>query len=145
MGQRVSLWPSSMITCLHKTHDGSKYCTISNVCCWPTSLHFPPVPRHGSPVPRTMGSSICRMTPSRGFCVEWSSSLTILLFTVCGIQCWNFKTICRARNWVGIGLLYWRPARLHRLAEYIPWDWFWGSFEVYKFGLRIIFFKITKS
>jgi hypothetical protein len=28
---------------------------------------------------------------------------------------------------VGIGLLY-RPARLHRLAELIPWNWFLGSF-----------------
>jgi hypothetical protein len=31
-----------------------------------------------------------------------------------------------ARNRVGIGLSY-RPARLHRLAEFIPWNRFLGS------------------
>jgi hypothetical protein len=30
-----------------------------------------------------------------------------------------------ARNRVGIGLSY-RPARLHRLAELIPWNTFWA-------------------
>ncbi len=33
-----------------------------------------------------------------------------------------------------IGLLY-RPARLYRLAELIPWNQFLGSLKVYKFGL----------
>ena len=41
-----------------------------------------------------------------------------------------------ARNQVGIGLVY-RPARLHRLAEFIPWNRFLGSINVYKYGLRI--------
>jgi hypothetical protein len=40
-----------------------------------------------------------------------------------------------ARNRVGIGLSYW-PARLHRLAEFIPWNRFLGSINVYKYGLR---------
>jgi hypothetical protein len=39
-----------------------------------------------------------------------------------------------ARNRVGIGLSY-RPARLHRLAEFIPWNRFLGSKIVYKNGL----------
>jgi hypothetical protein len=34
-----------------------------------------------------------------------------------------------ARNRVGIGLSY-RPARLHRLAEFIPWNRFLGSINV---------------
>jgi hypothetical protein len=34
-----------------------------------------------------------------------------------------------ARNRVGIGLSY-RPARLHRLAELIPWNRFLGSLKV---------------
>jgi hypothetical protein len=40
-----------------------------------------------------------------------------------------FKQSLGARNRVGIGLLY-RPARLHRLAEYIPWNRFLGSINV---------------
>jgi hypothetical protein len=39
-----------------------------------------------------------------------------------------------ARKRVGIGLSY-RPARLHRLAESIPWTLFLGSQNVYKLGL----------
>ncbi len=39
-----------------------------------------------------------------------------------------------ARNRVGIGLSYW-PARLRRLAEFIPWNQFLGSLNVYKYGL----------
>jgi phosphate/sulfate permease len=30
-----------------------------------------------------MGSEICRMTPSRGFCVEWMAAVTVL---ACGIS-----------------------------------------------------------
>jgi hypothetical protein len=41
------------------------------------------------------------------------------------------------RNRVGIGLSY-RPARLHRLAELIPWNRFLGSLNVRKFRLGII-------
>jgi hypothetical protein len=40
-----------------------------------------------------------------------------------------------ARHRVGIGLAY-RPARLHRLAEFIPWNRFQGSINVYKYGLE---------
>ncbi len=39
-----------------------------------------------------------------------------------------------ARNRVGIGLSY-PPARLPRLAEFIPWNQFLGSIVVYKYGL----------
>ncbi len=49
---------------------------------------------------------------------------------------WNFRTIYMgARNRVGNGLSY-RPARLHRLAEYIPWNRFLGSLKVSKYSLR---------
>jgi hypothetical protein len=40
-----------------------------------------------------------------------------------------FKQSMGARNRVGIGLLY-QPARLHRLAEMIPWNRFLGSLKV---------------
>jgi hypothetical protein len=40
-----------------------------------------------------------------------------------------FKQSMGARNQVGIGLSY-RPARLHRLAEFIPWNRFLGSMNV---------------
>ncbi len=40
-----------------------------------------------------------------------------------------FKKSMGARNRVGIGLLY-RPARLHRLAEFIPWNRFLSSINV---------------
>jgi hypothetical protein len=46
-----------------------------------------------------------------------------------------FKQSMGARNRVVIGLSY-RPARLHRLAEFIPWNRFLGSIIVYKNGLR---------
>jgi hypothetical protein len=39
-----------------------------------------------------------------------------------------------ARHGVGIGLLY-RPARLHRLAEFIPWNRFRGPIHVQKYRL----------
>ncbi len=39
-----------------------------------------------------------------------------------------------ARHRVGIGLLY-RPARLHRLAEFIPWNRFRGPIHVQKYQL----------
>jgi hypothetical protein len=40
-----------------------------------------------------------------------------------------FKVSLGARNRGGIGLSY-RPARLHRLAEFIPWNRFLGSINV---------------
>ncbi len=45
-----------------------------------------------------------------------------------------FKQSMGARNQVGIELSY-RPARLHRLAELVPWSRFLGSLKVKKFGL----------
>ncbi len=62
------------------------------------------------------------------------TSVNIVLFYVSAelpssIQCWSFKTIYGATNQVGIGLLYW-PARLQRLAEFIPWNKFLGSLKV---------------
>jgi hypothetical protein len=47
---------------------------------------------------------------------------------------WIFKQSLEARNRVGIELSY-RPARLHSLAELVPWNRFLGSWKVYKFGL----------
>ncbi len=40
-----------------------------------------------------------------------------------------FKTYMGARHRVGIGLLY-RPARLHGLAEFIPWYQFRGPINI---------------
>jgi hypothetical protein len=44
----------------------------------------------------------------------------------------NFKQSMGARNRVGMGLSY-RPARLHILADLIPWNRFLGSLKVSKF------------
>jgi hypothetical protein len=41
-----------------------------------------------------------------------------------------------ARNRGGIGLSY-RPARLHMLVEFIPWNQFRGPINIKKYGLRI--------
>jgi hypothetical protein len=41
-----------------------------------------------------------------------------------------------ARHRVGIGLLY-RPARLYRLAELIPWNRFRGPIHVQKYQLSV--------
>ncbi len=46
-----------------------------------------------------------------------------------GGLCWIFKQSMGASNRVGIGLFY-RPARLHRLVELIPWNRFLGSLKV---------------
>ncbi len=48
-----------------------------------------------------------------------------------------FKKSMGARHRVGIGLLY-RPARQHRLAEFIPWNRFRGPIHVQKYQLRSI-------
>jgi hypothetical protein len=45
-----------------------------------------------------------------------------------------FKQSMGARNRVGIGLSYW-PARLHSLAELVPWNRFLGSLKMWKCGL----------
>jgi hypothetical protein len=46
-----------------------------------------------------------------------------------------FKQSMGARNRGGIWLSY-RPARLHSLLEFIPWNRFLGSINVKKYGLR---------
>ncbi len=46
-----------------------------------------------------------------------------------------FKKSMAARHRVGIGLSY-RPVRLNRLAELMPWNRFMGSINVQKYGLR---------
>ncbi len=46
-----------------------------------------------------------------------------------GIRAGIFKQSMGARNRIGIGLSY-RPARLHRLVELIPWNRFLGSINV---------------
>ena len=48
---------------------------------------------------------------------------------LCSPRAGIFKQSMGARNRLGIGLSY-RPARLHRLAEFIPWNRFLGSINV---------------
>jgi hypothetical protein len=48
-------------------------------------------------------------------------SSLLLIFFVLAARAGIFKQAMGARNRVGIGLSY-RPARLHRLAELIPWN-----------------------
>jgi hypothetical protein len=47
-----------------------------------------------------------------------------------------------ARHWGGIGFSY-RPARLHRLAEFIPRNQFRGPINIWKYGLRL--HRLTES
>ncbi len=54
------------------------------------------------------------------------SQVEILFTHICRL-CWNFfKQSIGARNRAGIGLSD-RPARLHSLAELVPWKRFLGS------------------
>jgi hypothetical protein len=55
-----------------------------------------------------------------------------------GTRAGIFKKSMGARHRVGIGLLY-RPARLHRLAEFIPWNPFRGPIHVQKYQLRMAY------
>ncbi len=48
-----------------------------------------------------------------------------------------FKQSMEARNRVGIGLSYW-PSRLHRLAEFIPWNRFLGSINFKNTGYALV-------
>ncbi len=54
-----------------------------------------------------------------------------------------FKQSMGARNRVGLGLSY-RPARLQRPAEMVPWNRFLGSLKVKKFGsdLNLIIYSL---
>jgi hypothetical protein len=66
------------------------------------------------------------MVPDRLFCL----GLSILMYwpgqmTRAGI----FKQSMGARSRGGIGLSY-RPARLHRLAEFISWNQFLGPINI---------------
>jgi hypothetical protein len=76
--------------------------------------------------------------------LSFFSSMSILILRVsspCGKNSKIFllwagilKQSMGTRNLVGIGLSY-RPARLHRLAEFIPWNRFLGSINIFKYGL----------
>jgi hypothetical protein len=54
-----------------------------------------------------------------------------------------FNNLLGARNRLGIGLSY-RPARLHGLAELIPWNRFLGSLKVHKHEIILNFFYLNK-
>ncbi len=70
--------------------------------------------------------------------IHWETSLRgiELFFSIPNIlsRAGIFKKSMGARHRVGIGLLY-RPARLHRLAEFIPWNRFRGPIHVQKYQL----------
>jgi hypothetical protein len=57
-----------------------------------------------------------------------------MMWQLVGFDSWIFLHDSWARNQVGIVFSY-RPARLHRLAESIPWNRFLGSIEVLKYRL----------
>ncbi len=61
-------------------------------------------------------------------------SFVSLWLTCAGI----FKQSMGARNRVVIGMSY-RTARLHSLAELVPWNRFLDSLKVSKFGLCILY------
>jgi hypothetical protein len=51
-------------------------------------------------------------------------------------QCWNFLTIYGGQDPSRKRFSY-RPAKLHRLAESIPWKRFLGTIEVLKYSLML--------
>ncbi len=59
----------------------------------------------------------------------WGRYLRIHIRNSVGFIAGIFKQSMGARNRVGIGLSY-RPARLHSLAELVPWNRFLGSLKV---------------
>jgi hypothetical protein len=61
----------------------------------------------------------------------YSSRTKILVFGrhVKGIRAGIFKKSMGARHRGGIGFSY-RPAMLHRLEEFIPWNQFWGPMNI---------------
>jgi hypothetical protein len=65
----------------------------------------------------------------------WGRYLRIHIRNNVGFSAGILKQFIEVRNRVGIGLSYW-PARLHSLAELVPWNRFWGSLKVLQFGLR---------
>ncbi len=66
--------------------------------------------------------------------LAWRAGMATL-FDVPSCQCWNFRVrVYRSR--VRIGLSY-RPARLHRLAELVPWNRFLSFQKVKKYHLRL--------
>jgi hypothetical protein len=60
---------------------------------------------------------------------KFPESVTATAWNGTVVLCWNFKHSMGARNRGGIGLSF-RPARLHRLAEFMPWNRFLGSINV---------------
>jgi hypothetical protein len=68
----------------------------------------------------------------RQICHRCTRPLVMLILVankVNKIRAGIFKHSMGARNRGGIGLSY-RPAKLHRLAEFIPWNRFLGSINV---------------
>jgi hypothetical protein len=70
---------------------------------------------------------------SKGDINEWASSKYFLIVCVCTVRPYIragiFNKSMGARHRGGIGFSY-RPARLHRLAEFIPWNQFQGPINI---------------
>jgi hypothetical protein len=96
-------------TCLH--------CRISiNLCQIYCTVHFLLNTKRGNP--KHIKFRTCSaLTPM------WTPPMNDI--AAAGI----FKKSMGARYWGGIGFSY-RPARLHRLAEYIPWHQFRGPINI---------------
>ncbi len=104
---------------------------------------------HSTATKRSITQRKCHLTLSYAtFCRSAISSLHSSLYEIAASfstpphrstslikPCWNFRTIYGGWDRLGIGLSY-RPTRLQRLAESIPWNWFLGFLKFYKLGLR---------
>ncbi len=88
---------------------------------------------------RLLKKLTCKGTSQKVFiCLRpRTSSPPYTLYSIREYSAGIFKQSIGARNHVGIGLSFW-PARLHRLAELIPWNQFRGFSKVKKFGLSIL-------
>jgi hypothetical protein len=75
------------------------------------------------------------LTPVRGL-------RSLALIQGCGLKLGGQSSHCKPSKETRNQFPAWRAgrpvARLHRLAESIPWNRFLGSLNVYKFGLRMI-------
>jgi hypothetical protein len=117
--EKMNLW-----SCLFNNKQVTNILMCGGIVCWEHILQYSVV--------REIDYLISILIfPFMAVTTKTHQQLTEISF-----MCWIFKQCMEARNRVGIGLSY-RPARLHSLAELVPWNRFLGSLKlkVKKFGL----------
>ncbi len=107
---------------IYKQSVGARKLVKIGISYWPARLHH----------------SLAELAPGNRFLGSlkvYKFGLRILLLKrctsqiTCRIRAGIFEQSMGARNRVGLGMSY-RPARLHSLAELVPWNRFLGSLKV---------------